>query len=691
MHYFCRQLLLFIIYLHSEAVSQILEGFRTVKTEQGFVKGRIWRINETQVQVFLGIPYAEPPTGRRRFQKPAKKEPWLGDLLALDYGPPCFQFMDFHTKDRYSGENMKRQGEDCLYLNVFSPFKPESADKFPVLVWIHGGSFLAGSSDTGMDLSTIVRNIISRGVVLVTLNYRLGPLGFLATLLPSNKGNFGLWDQIEALLWTRKNIAEFSGNPNSVTIMGESAGAASASVLAISPISKDLIHGAIMMSGSYAAGWAVTKERIPAWSLEKLFSYLTCKEQLLVETQQLAILLDFESNGHYECNFMKKPMDCEDSLNSYEKFQCLSEKADFSDPTMRRAYTMALGLSEVVIDGEIIPYDLENWLNKRSRIPVMIGTAAAEWGHKKAIYYGFDSYFDVGKTSAWDLIRQIMEQSAKPYLNFPTDNETLDIITDATFFHYALHGVNQKKWEMANFVHVLQKVESDIEFVAPMHKEVNMYNQANQTVYVYEFDYAPSGRVIEEEWTNLKFFGMMKTLRIERSSRVKKAYHGLDHAFIFTEGYSSNTYFTYDQNDRQLADTWSTLIMNFVKYGDPTPTTVMNVKWLPSDSARPCYLRISLPLQMMPQLYRWKKATFWNDFVPKLLQHSTLIVQRSRDELTEDERLQLAAFKRAWWALWVLVAGIAFLLWTIIICIIAQKCLDAHSKHYKNVIVAEDV
>ncbi|KIH45503.1 hypothetical protein ANCDUO_24456 [Ancylostoma duodenale] len=110
--------------------------------------------------------------------KPVKKTRWHQELSAVEYGPPCIQFMDFHRYDKYSAENMKRQSEDCLYLNVFSPYDHEDESKtFPIIVWIHGGSFLAGSADTGIDMETIARNIIFKGITFVTINYRLGPLG----------------------------------------------------------------------------------------------------------------------------------------------------------------------------------------------------------------------------------------------------------------------------------------------------------------------------------------------------------------------------------------------------------------------------------------------------------------------------------------------------------------------------------
>ncbi len=134
--------------------------------------------------------------------------------MALDYGAPCIQFMDFHRHDKFSGVNMARESEDCLFLNVFAPYDADDeAKRYPVLVWIHGGSFLAGSSDTGIDMEVIARNIIFKGCVLVTINYRLGPLGFINSRNADGTlvGNNGIWDQVNNL-YSNSNL-HFYTNP----------------------------------------------------------------------------------------------------------------------------------------------------------------------------------------------------------------------------------------------------------------------------------------------------------------------------------------------------------------------------------------------------------------------------------------------------------------------------------------------
>lgn len=209
--------------------------------------GQITGKTDGEVCSFLGIPYAAPPVGELRWKPPHEVAPWTQVKSCTEFGPACPQPKQ---KDD-SGYS-----EDCLYLNVWTPAK-EAAEPLPVMVWIHGGAFNFGSSSQPEYNG---RNLANKGVVVVTINYRLGPLGFLAHPLLSKEsadgvsGNYGLLDQIAALKWVQKNIAEFGGDPDRVTIFGQSAGSRSVSLLMISPLSKGLFHRAIAQSGGPIIG-----------------------------------------------------------------------------------------------------------------------------------------------------------------------------------------------------------------------------------------------------------------------------------------------------------------------------------------------------------------------------------------------------------------------------------------------------
>jgi len=210
------------------------------------------------MKVYRGIPYAAPPVGDLRWKAPQPAASWKGVRQATEFGNGCIQ-PPFDGKacetclPIYKGMAPSAHSEDCLYLNIWTPAN-SAGDKLPVMFWIHGGAFiLGGGSVAGYDGENLAR----KGVVLVTINYRLGVLGFFA--LPDltaesphhASGNYGLMDMITALQWVKKNIAAFGGNPKNVTIFGQSAGSWAVNLLTASPLARGLFQRAIGESGAY--------------------------------------------------------------------------------------------------------------------------------------------------------------------------------------------------------------------------------------------------------------------------------------------------------------------------------------------------------------------------------------------------------------------------------------------------------
>jgi para-nitrobenzyl esterase len=218
-----------------------------VKVTGGVVEGTVG--TDPSVRVFRGVPFAAPPVGELRWKEPQPVVPWEGVRQADTWGTRCMQgpmFGPLHSRE-------KEMGEDCLYLNVWTTAASPDAGQ-PVLVVFHGGGFAAGS---GSEPRTDGEWFAKQGIVVVEPNYRLGVFGFLAhpeLSAESNghgSGNYGLLDQAAAMRWVKENVAAFGGNPDDVTVNGESAGSLSVSGLMVSPLTKDMVKKAIGESGSF--------------------------------------------------------------------------------------------------------------------------------------------------------------------------------------------------------------------------------------------------------------------------------------------------------------------------------------------------------------------------------------------------------------------------------------------------------
>lgn len=213
----------------------------TVGPVKGVVKKTVW--HNIPYNAFLGIPFAQPPLGKLRFKPPVPIKPWSAVFNADKEGASCPQL------DIFSGEYIG--AEDCLFINVMSRKLGHSAKK-PVMVWIYGGAFFAGNSNTSLYGPDF---FLEEDVVFVSFNYRLGAAGFLALGHPEAVGNAGMKDQVLALRWVQDNIAAFGGDPDQVTIFGESAGAVSVGLHTLSDQSKGLFKQVIMESGTPLCQW----------------------------------------------------------------------------------------------------------------------------------------------------------------------------------------------------------------------------------------------------------------------------------------------------------------------------------------------------------------------------------------------------------------------------------------------------
>jgi para-nitrobenzyl esterase len=237
--------------LLSPAVARVPDAAPQVGTQAGALKGKLAQVDGVALHEFQGIPYAAPPIGKLRWQPPRPVQPWKGVRDASRFAARCMQ-LPLYDDMVFRSNGMS---EDCLYLNVWTPASASNA-RLPVLVYFYGGGY---SSGDGSENRYDGASLATKGIVTVTVNYRLGVFGFLA--LPAlaaesphhAAGNYGLLDHVAALRWVQANIAQFGGDPSKITIGGESAGSISVSALMASPLSKARIAGAIGESGALIA------------------------------------------------------------------------------------------------------------------------------------------------------------------------------------------------------------------------------------------------------------------------------------------------------------------------------------------------------------------------------------------------------------------------------------------------------
>lgn len=283
------------------SILSVQAGNPVIRVSGGLIQGVSSKSGKALV--YKGVPYAAPPIGELRWKKPTPVQPWNGVRLCDTFGHASLQggqsSGSFYWREFYQdGEPTK--SEDCLYLNVWTPINSKANATLPVMVWIHGGAFMNGfGHEIEFDGDAFAR----KGVILVTVNYRLGMCGFLShpLLTLENKGvgsgNYGLYDQLAALHWVHDNIRHFGGNPENVTLFGQSAGAGSVQTLISSPLIKGLVHRAIIQSGGGLDGIIKAKSQKEAeqegenmWksvgisTLEQMRNYPSDKFQLLIDS-----------------------------------------------------------------------------------------------------------------------------------------------------------------------------------------------------------------------------------------------------------------------------------------------------------------------------------------------------------------------------------------------------------------------
>ncbi|XP_040838503.1 cocaine esterase-like isoform X3 [Ochotona curzoniae] len=401
-------------------------------TRSGQVRGSLVHVEGADVGVhtFLGIPFAKPPLGPLRFAPPEPAEAWSGVRDGTSHPAMCPQDLAVLALNILN-VSLSPMSEDCLYLSVYTPAHAREGSRLPVMVWIHGGGLVAGMASIydGSALAAF------EDVVVVTIQYRLGILGFFSTGDQHASGNWGYLDQVAALRWVQQNIAHFGGNPDRVTIFGESAGGISVSSLVLSPLSQGLFHGAIMQSG-------------------------------------VAVMPGFISSSSETIPIVVANLSGCAQVDSETLVGCLRAKSEEEMLEISKAFKMI----SAVVDGVFLPrhpYELLASADFQS-IPSIIGVNNDECGWIIPKLMGFgDAQKEMDRAAMETLIHQTSEQWM-----LPSGQKLVD----------EYMGDNEDpKTLMGQF----QEMMADAVFVMPA-LHVAHFQCSHAPVYFYEFQHSPS-------------------------------------------------------------------------------------------------------------------------------------------------------------------------------------------------------
>ncbi|XP_012371422.1 liver carboxylesterase 1-like [Octodon degus] len=427
-----------------------------VNTLYGKVLGKysILKGSAQPVAIFLGVPFAKPPLGSLRFAPPQPAEPWDNVKNATSYPPMCSQLTGEGPvlSEVFTNrlENIPLEySEDCLYLNIYSPADLKNRSWLPVMVWIHGGGLLSGGASTfdGVPLSA------HENVVVVVIQYRLGIWGFFSTGDEHSRGNWGHLDQVAALRWVQDNIANFGGNPGSVTIFGESAGGESVSVLVLSPLTKNLFHRAISESGVALTPCLFRRSTQPA-------------------AQQVAIMAGCGATTSAAMVHCLRQKTAEELLmvTLEMKFFTLNLHGD-----PRESYPFLT----TVIDGVVLPKAPEEILTEKnfSTVPYIVGVNKQEFGWFIPTMMGFPlSEGKLDQKTATSLL----------WKSYPLTNIPKELTPVATEEYLGGTDDPVKKGEL--FLSLM----GDVMFAVPSVVLARGHRDTGAPTYMYEFRYRPS-------------------------------------------------------------------------------------------------------------------------------------------------------------------------------------------------------
>ncbi|KAE9547609.1 hypothetical protein FO519_009179 [Halicephalobus sp. NKZ332] len=420
-----------------------IRGFQ-FNTERGF-----------ETEVFLGIPFAKPPVGELRFEKPQPPVPWKEILEAKTRKPPCI------THPTFLNPNGQ---EDCLYLNLVRP-KSLSTDPngYPVMFFIHGGAFLFGSANDAKHEKAADR-IVSKGVIFIAVAYRVGVLGFYTTGDEAAPGNYGIWDQIRGLEFVHEVIRDFGGNPDNVTVFGESAGGGSTSIITLHKEAEDLFKRSIIMSGSTKAQWSVNTRVLESSNkINEVFGLSGSSEEKKKKLKELT---------------------AEELINGTKKFI-----HDLSpDDSVKITYFNPR------IDGELIHKetieDYEGHCRELKKKETLLGICSQEDNLFALSFPGFESkakYYPLTTEKAQTFSKEYFAEAVKYLLS--EGNSFGDKLPEAIEKILNFYFDQRLNYSHNEYLQAYVQFLSDIQFNIPSMREAVQKHKAGHQVYFYVHDF----------------------------------------------------------------------------------------------------------------------------------------------------------------------------------------------------------
>ena len=481
-----------------------------VNTEKGRVRGIRYHLPKMgKVDAFLGIPFAKPPLDHLRYKHPQPIEAWNSIYNATKLPNSCYQSPD-DVFGEFRGSTMwnpnTRVSEDCLYLNVWVPKTHPRLRRSAVMIWIYGGGFYSGTTTLNLYDGKILA--ATNNIIVVSIAYRVGALGFLALGAPSAPGNAGMFDQLMGLEWVQQNIKHFGGDPNNVTIFGESAGSVSVSLHLLSPLSRSKFQRAIMASGTANMPWAtVTPDEAKRRSLELAYDYLHCPKS----------------------DDMEEIADCLRKVPP----QKLVEEQWVSRGIMQFPFVP-------VIDGTFLvePPEMSLKRNSFKKCPILLGSNLNEGSF--FLIYDLPNYLKLNKsTMTREQFRFSIDTLFFYYPQYPKEINTFGL----SAINYQYTNWLDPDDQLANIL-ALDAAVGDFHFTCNVNKFQNVYASAGENVYAYYL----TERYISNAWP--QWMGVL---------------HGDDIIFVFGEPLKPGL--NYTEHERDLSIKMMKYWTNFAKTG----------------------------------------------------------------------------------------------------------------------------